>query len=42
MDSNVVYAEIDANRSKSIQRLRELIKVYPEGEEHLQDKIGAF
>ena len=42
MNFNQVYSKIDENREKSINRLRELVRVYPEGEEKLQDKVAEI
>lgn len=40
MNYSQVYSKIDENREKSINRLRELVQVYPEGEQELQDKVA--
>ena len=42
MNFSQVYSKIDENREKSINRLRELVQVYPEGEQELQDKIAEL
>ncbi|MCJ7731451.1 M20/M25/M40 family metallo-hydrolase [Candidatus Bathyarchaeota archaeon] len=42
MNHAYVYAKIDENRDRSIQRLRELVQVYPEGEKPLQDKVAEL
>ena len=42
MNPNLVYQKIDENREKSIQRLRELVQKYPEGEKPLQDKVAEL
>ncbi|MCW4014701.1 MAG: M20/M25/M40 family metallo-hydrolase [Candidatus Bathyarchaeota archaeon] len=42
MNPSQVYAKIDENRETSINRLRELVKVYPQGEQELQDKVAEL
>lgn len=42
MNPRQVYSKIDENREKSIQRLRELVQVYPQGEKPLQDKVAKL
>ena len=42
MNPNLVYQKIDENREKSIQRLKELVQKYPEGEKPLQDKVAEL
>ena len=37
-----VDAKIDANRNRSIQRLRNLVQAYPEGEEPLQNIVAEL
>jgi len=42
MNPQIVYSKIDENREKSINRLRELVQEYPEGEKPLQDKVAEL
>ncbi len=42
MNPRQVYSKIDENREQSIKRLQTLVRVYPEGEQQLQDAVAKL
>jgi acetylornithine deacetylase len=42
MDSQLIYTKIDENREKSIQLLKKFVRIYPDGEKTIQDKIAVL